>query len=202
MEPRLRQILRAERSALALCAAVGLVLSSLLSVAWVRSYYGLNRLRPTLITTFVVEEMGCSISTQYGRLSIYTKPICILEDPWGHQRTAIRTVFAFWGLDVSRLVSRWGESTPTGGFRSAYDDETIGLVIRIPYWMLLVSCLIPAMWWSIRKTRTIRRVRQAAARGCCARCGYDLRASTGRCPECGLSMVGGGGKYGDIGCPE
>jgi len=40
---------------------------------------------------------------------------------------------------------------------------------------------VPAM---VREGRLAdRRGRQA--RGLCANCGYDLRASRGRCPECG-----------------
>lgn len=48
--------------------------------------------------------------------------------------------------------------------------------VIVPYWALLLA---PAAWWA-------RRLRREPYRpGLCARCGYDLRASTGRCPECG-----------------
>jgi hypothetical protein len=55
----------------------------------------------------------------------------------------------------------------------------------VPYWpAVLAATVLPAWWWAKawRRTRQARRVRQ----GLCARCGYDLRASRGACPECGL----------------
>lgn len=57
--------------------------------------------------------------------------------------------------------------------------------VHLPYWMLLalcVPCLIPAFFKLRRMTR-----RQAPGAVPCAACGYDLRASKDRCPECGAS---------------
>lgn len=60
-----------------------------------------------------------------------------------------------------------------------------------PYWALIVPhayfsiiFAIPtilAVHWSLKKIRQAFRGR----RGLCAQCGYDLRASPERCPECG-----------------
>jgi hypothetical protein len=51
------------------------------------------------------------------------------------------------------------------------------------------TAALPAAWaW--RATVTFRRRRRERRAGLCARCGYDLRASTefGRCPECGTAV--------------
>ncbi|MGB7158498.1 MAG: hypothetical protein WBD40_10565 [Tepidisphaeraceae bacterium] len=51
----------------------------------------------------------------------------------------------------------------------------------VPHWMIaLLTALLPAAWLA-RSARARRRRR----RGHCSACGYDLRATPGRCPECG-----------------
>jgi len=55
----------------------------------------------------------------------------------------------------------------------------------LPCWLLTI---VTGAWPLANLTRLIyrqsRRRRRALA-GCCVRCGYDLRASPDRCPECG-----------------
>jgi hypothetical protein len=59
-------------------------------------------------------------------------------------------------------------------------DATYHLIaVPLPYLALLLA--IPPVAWLVT---TLRRRGRARA-GCCARCGYDLRATPGRCPECG-----------------
>ncbi|HEY2587915.1 MAG TPA: hypothetical protein VGI81_19380 [Tepidisphaeraceae bacterium] len=55
-------------------------------------------------------------------------------------------------------------------------------IIVIPYWLLLVP-LLPLPYRGIRNL--IVRGRRSRA-GCCLACGYDLRQSPVRCPECGM----------------
>lgn len=53
-----------------------------------------------------------------------------------------------------------------------------------PAWMAAIAtAMLPAFWIALMLRR--RRGAQRMRRGLCSRCGYDLRASTDRCPECG-----------------
>ena len=54
--------------------------------------------------------------------------------------------------------------------------------VILPHWSLaIVFGILPAIW-------TVRRMRARPAAGKCHRCGYDLRASRDRCPECGTPV--------------
>lgn len=57
-------------------------------------------------------------------------------------------------------------------------------IIVLPMWFAaFVFALLPARW--LKRRHVVRR-RRATAR--CVSCGYDLRASAGRCPECGTPI--------------
>ena len=59
--------------------------------------------------------------------------------------------------------------------------------VAVPFWLpASVLGIIPA-WWLTRLNRR-RRQRHRTRMGFCLRCGYDLRASEERCPECGRSV--------------
>ena len=51
-------------------------------------------------------------------------------------------------------------------------------------WLVLIAAPLPILRLSIVVWRRRRAQRRSAA-GCCAGCGYDLRATLDRCPECG-----------------
>ena len=53
--------------------------------------------------------------------------------------------------------------------------------ISIPYWAMVALTGTPSFAWNFRAIRRSARRR----RGLCGGCGYDLRATNERCPECG-----------------
>ncbi len=58
---------------------------------------------------------------------------------------------------------------------------------------LLLFSALPAVVYTRRFYRWYR-ARDLIAQGRCVQCGYDLRASKDRCPECGTPMVATGSK--------
>jgi hypothetical protein len=71
------------------------------------------------------------------------------------------------------------------GWESRPSPSTPGIWYRratVPYAVPIVLLASPAV---LVLRRTIRRRRRVRA-GCCVACGYDLRASSAHCPECGF----------------
>jgi hypothetical protein len=69
------------------------------------------------------------------------------------------------------------------GFHGIWEAQGYRAVI-IPHWALLLVSATTAIVLS----RRLRRARRREERNLCRNCGYDLRASPERCPECGLAV--------------
>jgi hypothetical protein len=60
-------------------------------------------------------------------------------------------------------------------------------IIAAPHAMWATVAAMPTLTLAVRWVRKRRR----AGRGLCPSCGYDLRATPDRCPECGCVLAGG-----------
>jgi hypothetical protein len=83
---------------------------------------------------------------------------------------------------VPKSDSRWlGFRYLTGG--GMFMGVTY-YIIGIPFWVLVPLCaILPVLWLRAR-----RRQRHRSKFGHCLLCGYDLRESKDKCPECGAAI--------------
>lgn len=94
-----------------------------------------------------------------------------------------RLVSGFFSPDVDGGASGIGPLRWQGFERSmpkALDDHR-SIRIGVSHWLVALLLLaMPALW-----LHRFRGARRARSRGLCRACGYDLRATPDRCPECG-----------------
>lgn len=78
-----------------------------------------------------------------------------------------------------------GFSAASGGFGIGRFPSVRYLIFDIAYWgLLLVASLMPATSFIVTTAR-LRRLKRRLSQIQCTICGYDLRATQDRCPECG-----------------
>lgn len=75
-----------------------------------------------------------------------------------------------------------GEHVMGGGYR--YATTLVGL----PLWFVAIPAGFLPAWW-VRATVQRDRIRYRVTQRLCASCGYDLRATPDRCPECGTEVT-------------
>jgi hypothetical protein len=85
------------------------------------------------------------------------------------------------------IVMHYGQHVITRP--TTYSGMLLTRYISIPAYLLaMVFAALPLFWTARRLTSFIRR-RHHQSNASCPKCGYDLRASKDRCPECGRAIV-------------
>jgi hypothetical protein len=127
--------------------------------------------------------------------------------PWDPANRVAGTILSrpFIVLPIARGVRLWSAGfevqtarldLPKGDYSGPPEQWTweqsapVAWAVGVPHWAVtLLLLVLPARaGWKAKALRRGRRL----ARGECAACGYDLRATPGRCPECGTPAAGKG----------
>jgi hypothetical protein len=182
--------------------AIWLLLLAAVCVLWVRSY-GFSE---GVVYTSMRPEGGgryggrvVSAASQPGRVQVTHFTVSGADRAW--YDAAVR-VFGGGGLsaDSARYAGGWfgprpiyTYPSPPGpnkwfadfGFSRSRTAAVVMHTVTFPYWFAaLLTGWVPAARGLVALRSRRRRARRSA-RGLCLACGYDLRASPGRCPECG-----------------
>lgn len=164
-----------------LAAGVSLVLCVATAVLWVRSYWtsdavGFTRQVPVPASRIVWSTTG---SITYRHLTHTAGSLTAYQSAGWVYEHGPAVSFDF-GPNIHRFLGiAYADNTWNRGVFSG----TREIAVRVPYWLLLaVTGALPIARFLLSPRR--RRAARAAA-GLCVTCGYDLRATPERCPECG-----------------
>ncbi len=164
-------------------AAVGLSVFLLVGsvILWVRSYFVGDLIRH--MGEDVIPNTSYFIRSAAGGLSISIYEQTSRDPAIGGGRYPAGFSQEQWDSSANPIFWPSGTSANTLGFganhaRRAEGDE---YSLVVPYYAITLALLVPPLIWLVRYRRRAR----VAAGLRCHTCGYDMRATPERCPECG-----------------
>jgi hypothetical protein len=107
------------------------------------------------------------------------------------QRKASGYYFGYVDLPLG-TSSNWAFSPPYERRYEPADPAEYEWSCDFPNWLPAVMALA-VLWFASRRQRRYWREGRRVRRGLCARCGYNVRASKDRCPECGTPIPAASG---------
>ena len=176
---------------------VALIICVVLGVLWLHSYSVMDSIKfkcyrsPSIYSSTTLKRM-ISVGSIEGELFVFFQwDVPEAETPseapsrnWSCTRYTRKPQpnDLFSRTNLLMPLDKWGHL----GFHyldlgSPGEQWIVGIPLWLPFAMMMIS---PISWISARLQRQLRK-RQSR----CVRCGYDLRATVDRCPECGLTIT-------------
>ena len=178
-----------------LCSGLSLALCLATVVLWVRSYghheFAVHEHHGPVDEGGIwrMKQTGLELDSTLGVLGIQTDEYDQFNVPIRRYRILGRFSVPIDALDrvslTHRMVGFTGWHTQTIGYGYEGGGGVEQHRLFVPHWAVAAFLLVlPA-----RRGLGWLRSRRRARRGDCRACGYDLRASPDRCPECGVATA-------------
>jgi hypothetical protein len=166
-------------------AAASLLLCLATAVLWVRSYWvrdDFDAVRPAVPDyeyNLALIRYGCSVTSNegffYGWIGCSDPPRDQPAPPWNFRLSQM-------AADSPELLPRFEFATG----RETSEGHAFNMWHwLVPTWSLVLAFAVLPTIVAFRQIRAVRRRRRRSRLGLCPACGYDLRATPDRCPECG-----------------
>ena len=158
-----------------------------------QSNLGIGSGRICIAETHIVEHWGGMSALDADAYSSY---VIETEKPEEQRRTEAETRYRFKrqaadtvaSFDSSTMHNKWWERFGICLLKDHYSDlnpDNVCSGVRLPLWIFTLPAFVLLMFWMSRFLVRMNRRRNNR----CVVCGYDLRGSSGRCPECGTSVA-------------
>ena len=169
---------------------------------WVRSYRHLDALDYYRTVPWLVDQDAFHMFIGVGVITVFHDRVVGIDT----EITNRRPVPAHWDLRSSRIdpakprdFIKWStgrklkalyafgieNSRHNPDMRSKYFTVSMHMrSMHFPIWIII----LPIGILLGTKIKRVLRLRQRVRSGLCVHCGYDLRASSDRCPECGSAV--------------
>jgi len=140
----------------------------------------MKRIRRWLFIALTAASLGLLVMTIFAWTITYKDPQGIFTDG----RILLNSFHGQLSLIEDQTPPGWVFPTPNNAMSPWTVNAYFKVLFRVPYWLLAILLAIPPILWSAQFFR-LRRRRNRIRNGLCPQCGYDLRATPDRCPECG-----------------